>query len=73
VDGKVSHLTGVCPVIVFDLDDDSIHTTLATTFSGGSCSKIKKGSVVTIRGARQTGGWILASRVEFKKNDDDDR
>jgi hypothetical protein len=69
----VSHLTGACPAIVFDLDDDSIHTSLVTTFAGGSCSKIKKNSTVTVRGVRQPGGWILASRVDLNtKNGDDD-
>jgi hypothetical protein len=67
VEGKVSNLTGACPVLSFKLDDRTINTLATTTFSGGKCSDVKKGSDVTVKGTLQVAGIVLATRVTIDK------
>ena len=72
MEGKVSQLSGTCPALTFMLDEDSIRTTAQTLFVGDECSKIKKNTKVTVRGVRQSAGWILASRLEQKEHGNSD-
>jgi Domain of unknown function (DUF5666) len=72
VDGKVSQLSGSCPALTFMVENDSVRTTADTVFAGDACKKIKKGTKVTVRGVRQAGGQILASRVEQDDHGGDD-
>jgi hypothetical protein len=71
VEGKVTQLTGTCPALILSVDEQSVHTTSATSFAGDPCSKIKKNTRVSVRGVRQPAGWILASRVEQNTHGDE--
>jgi hypothetical protein len=66
VEGAISDLKGVCPLLSFRVGDKSVQTLATTTFAGGNCSKLKDRKEVEVTGAVQLGGLILATRVELK-------
>jgi hypothetical protein len=67
--GKVSNLSGSCPNLSFTINTIHVTTNASTRFDDGSCSGMKNGITVDVRGTRQASGSIVAKEVEL---DDDD-
>ncbi len=65
IEGKVGSIAGICPGLTFSLNGTSITASAATQYKGGSCSSIKIGTKVGVKGTRQANGSVLASRVEI--------
>jgi hypothetical protein len=65
VDGRLSGLTGLCPVISFTVGATKVTTDQTTSFSGGSCQKLTNGKPVEVTGTKQTDGSIKASKVNL--------
>ena len=63
--GDVRNLAGTCPNLTFVVEGRTIYTTSATEFSRGSCSKMRNGDPVEIRGTLMSDGRIRADRVRF--------
>ncbi len=71
VEGKISGLTGTCPALTFNVVSGTTTTTTtkvttnaATKFDDGLCTALANDAVVEVKGAKQTDGSILATKVE---------
>ena len=71
--GIIAGRTGACPSITFSVGTSTVMTNSATTFDDGACSTLQNGVQVEVEGVRQANDVVLASRVENKTPDDDDR
>ena len=65
--GSLSGRSGMCPSISFSVSGSSVVTNSSTEFKDGPCSGLANGNRVEVKGMRQSGGAVLAKRVE-KKN-----
>jgi hypothetical protein len=63
--GAVAALTGTCPALAFTIQGTKVTTTTATSFDKVTCASVKNGSVLQIKGTRQTDGSIAATRVKI--------
>lgn len=63
IEGSVGGLRGVCPVVSFSVNGFSVTTNASTTFEGGTCSSLKSGDKVTVKGVKQADGSVAATRV----------
>ena len=73
VEGKISGLTGTCPALTFNVvsGTTTVTTTKVTTsaltkFDDVLCVALANDKVVEVKGAKQTDGSILATKVEFE-------
>lgn len=64
LDGRVSVLAGVCPILQFQVDDQTVVTIATTDFHKMSCDDMRDNLKVKVRGVIQVGGIVLAERVE---------
>jgi hypothetical protein len=68
VKGAISSaITGTCPSIAFSIGSTSVSTNASTRFDDTSCSALKRGDSVEVKGTKQTNSSVLASRVKMKK------
>ena len=67
VEGVVSATTGTCPSLTFMVGTTKVATNGATTFRDGTCTDVKDGARVEVKGTRQADGSVLATRVELKQ------
>ena len=67
LEGVVSASTGTCPAVTFTVNTTKVTTNSATTFRDGTCTDVKDGARVEVKGTRQADGSILATRVELKR------
>jgi hypothetical protein len=67
IEGSVGGLKGTCPTVQFSVNGFSIATTGTTTFEpSGSCTLLKSGDRVTVKGTRLADGSVAATRVTRK-------
>ena len=66
LNGTVSGRSAGCPV-TFAVSSTSVVTNASTEFADVTCASLVNGDRVQVKGARQTNGSVLASRVEKKK------
>ena len=66
IEGRVSGVSGACPVLTFVVDGQVVVTATNTTFTK-PCAGVVNGATVDARGETQANQQILASRVEVKK------
>jgi hypothetical protein len=66
VEGRVSALSGSCPVLAFAVDGRSVRTHSGTRFNK-DCTDVVERANVDVRGERRPSGEILAERVHVKK------
>lgn len=71
VKGAVSGLTGTCPALTFTVQNTRVTTSSTTAFDDTTCARVANGMRVEVKGARQTDGSVVASRVEADDDDDD--
>jgi hypothetical protein len=71
MDGKVALLFGQCPDVVFVVKATTIVVNQATDFKRGDCSDLRSGVDVTVTGTMQPDRNVLATTVQFKKNNND--
>jgi Domain of unknown function (DUF5666) len=66
IEGSLGGLQGSCPAIRFGVNGFSIVTSASTTFEDGTCSSLKNGAKVNVKGTKQGDGSIAATRVKAK-------
>lgn len=64
IEGSLGGLTGTCPAITFSVNGFKVLTSASTEFKDVSCSALKSGDRVDVKGTRQADGSVLATRVE---------
>jgi len=70
VTGSISSaIGGTCPVINFSVGSTSVSTNAGTKFEDTTCSALKKGDRVEVKGTRQPNGSVLATKVEKNGGD----
>jgi hypothetical protein len=68
MDGTVALVFGECPGVVFVVKKTTIIVNSATDFRRGDCSDLRTGVELSITGTRQPDQSILATTVQFRKN-----
>jgi len=67
LNGTVSGKAGTCPALTFSVGTASVATSTSTEFKDVSCTALKNGDRVEVKGSRlTTGGVVNATRVEKK-------
>jgi hypothetical protein len=61
--GTLSGLSGQCPTISFTVNSTSVFAISSTTYSSGKCGDVKNGKSVTVTGAVQVDGRVLATLI----------
>jgi len=69
LEGTVSGLTGSCPTLTFTVKGTTVKTSAATRFEDGSCTGVRNGAKVEVKGTRQSDGSVLASKVEVEDDE----
>jgi hypothetical protein len=64
ISGSVGGLKGTCPVTSFGVNGFSVTTSATTLFEGGTCSSLKSGDKVTVKGLKQADGSVAATSVK---------
>ncbi len=59
-------ISGACPAISFTVGTTLVKTNASTKFDGVTCGTLKSGDSVSLEGARQADGSILAREIEKK-------
>lgn len=67
LNGTLAGLGGGCPSITFTVSGSTVSTSGSTRFDDGSCSSLKNGDRVEVKGVRQSPTAVAASRVQKKK------
>lgn len=65
IEGSAGGVKGTCPSLEFTVNGFSIATSGATTFEGGTCSALKSGMKVVVKGTRNADGSVAATRVKM--------
>jgi hypothetical protein len=64
LEGAVSAVGGSCPAKNFTVESTKVTLTASTVFRGGlTCEAIANGTIVEVKGTRQTDGSIVALRI----------
>jgi hypothetical protein len=66
VNGAVSGLSGTCPSLTFTVHGTKVTTTASTIFDGVTCAHVLNGTIVDVKGQRQTDGTVAATRVQLE-------
>ena len=66
IEGSMGGLQGTCPSIRFGVNGFSVSTSASTTFEDGTCSSLKNGAKVNVKGTRNADGSVAATRVKAK-------
>jgi len=66
IEGSLGGLQGSCPAVRFGVNGFSITTSASTTFEDGTCSSLKNGTKVNVKGTKQADGTVAATRVKAK-------
>jgi hypothetical protein len=72
LEGRISSLSLACPVRTFVVDGQQVMTSPSTHYRDMDCEDLRNGREVKVRGVRQLGGVILATRIDDDDDDDDD-
>jgi hypothetical protein len=64
VSGVLAGRAGTCPSLTFSVGSTHVSTSGSTEFKDVTCSALKNGDRVEVKGSRQNDGTIAASRVE---------
>lgn len=59
----MSGLAGTCPAVAFTVGATLVVTNPSTSFSGGQCTGLNIGDVVTAQGTIQVDGTMVAQTV----------
>jgi hypothetical protein len=65
-DGKVDEVTGACPALTLTVRGVTVMTSSTTTFTGGLCGDIERGSHIDVTGDYD-GTSVEATAVAIKK------
>lgn len=72
IEGKIGSLQGACPKVTFSVDGTAVQTTGDTDYDHGSCSSLRNGVKVKVKGLQSSnGGTVLALEVKVKDDDDE--
>jgi hypothetical protein len=64
VKGAISGKGGTCPALTFTVSSTTVVTNASTQFKDTSCAALANGTRVEVKGAKQSNGSVLATRVE---------
>jgi hypothetical protein len=68
--------SGLCPILLFRVQDRDVFTLLGTDYSKGNCKDVRNGAEVAVEGVQMSDGQVRADKVTIKKKardrDDDD-
>jgi hypothetical protein len=64
ISGSAGGVSGTCPTLTFGINGYSIRTTAATAFDGITCSAMKSGTKVTVKGISQADNSVVATSVK---------
>jgi len=64
IEGALGGLQGTCPSITFNVNGFRVHTSGATTFQGATCTALKSGDKVQVKGTRNADGSVSATSVK---------
>ena len=67
IKGKVESVTGICPLLVFDVKKTTVMTTLTTEYDERPCESLRKGSDVEVEGVRLSRDSVRADKVTIKR------
>ena len=70
MNGTIQALSGRCPAVMFVIGTTTIVTDGKTDFKKGDCGDLKSGRGVAVTGKTQPGLSVLATRIEFKKGNE---
>jgi len=65
--GRVSLLSGECPLFTFELDQMDVYTTTDTEFAKGPCRDLKDDKKVRVDGWLMSDLRVRADKVTFDK------
>lgn len=68
VSGAARGVTGSCPALAFTIGGTEVRTTAATGFRRGSCSAIRDGVRLEVKGTRAGDGTVTATRVSIERS-----
>ena len=66
ISGKVSNLSGNCPLLTFVVGGRTVVTAASTVFRGEACGNLRNGQSVAVTGVTQVNQTVLATTVELK-------
>jgi hypothetical protein len=66
-EGRVSSAFGVCPVLLFSVEDRDVFTLPGTGYSKGDCKDVRNGADVQVEGVQMSDGRVRADQVTIKK------
>jgi hypothetical protein len=66
IEGALGGLKGACPSLTFGVNGFTILTSSSTVFDGATCSALKSGDKVTVKGLKQADGSVAATSVKRK-------
>jgi hypothetical protein len=64
LEGRLSNLSGECPIVTFRLRGYDVYTTSSTRYDDGQCRHLRNGREVEVRGMLMSDGRVRADRVE---------
>ncbi len=67
VEGPLSSLGGACPDRTFTVAGTAIVTNSATRFEDGTCATLQAGTLVQVKGTRQSNGSVLATQRRHRQ------
>ncbi len=65
ITGTVSAFGGSCPTVTFLLERKTIKTSATTSYADGTCASLKNDGKVTVVGATQSDGSVVATSVKI--------
>jgi hypothetical protein len=67
VSGRVSSASGVCPILLFSVQDRDVFTLPGTGYSKGNCQDVQNRAEVEVEGVQMSDGTVRADKVTIKK------
>ena len=64
IQGAAGGVKGTCPALQFTVMGYNVVTSATTSFEGGSCTQLRSGTQVVVKGTRQADGTIAATSVK---------
>jgi hypothetical protein len=65
--GSIASIGGGCPNVTLSMNGTSIITSPATQFKNGSCTSLRSGLKIEVKGTRQANGSVCVSNSQFSR------
>jgi hypothetical protein len=67
LEGRVSSAFGLCPILLFSVEDRDVFTVLGTDYRKGDCGDVRNRAEVEVEGVQMSDGRVRADKVTIKK------